>query len=141
MIEAIGDLWTHPAEFRCITTNGVVTSQGYLVMGAGVALQAKKRFPNLPKKLGSWVKQYGNRAFLCRDEGLLTFPTKNDWRHESTLSLISQSASQVLAIVNKYGLKSIVMTRPGCGNGRLEWEEVKPTLQFLDDRFTVISGA
>lgn len=52
MKEAQGDLWTLPAEFRCITTNGIWSKNtGEAVMGAGVALDAKRRYPDLPRRL------------------------------------------------------------------------------------------
>lgn len=32
-----------------------------------------------------------------------------------------------------------VLPRPGCGNGRLTWEQVKPVIKFLPDNVWVIS--
>lgn len=49
-------------------------------MGAGVALEAKKRHTHLPAKLGDYVAKYGNRVFCLKTEGLLSFPTKLDDR-------------------------------------------------------------
>jgi hypothetical protein len=139
MRQEVGDLWTYPADYRCITTNGVVNRDS-LVMGAGVALQAKERFPHLPRMLAGWVNQYGNRPFLCRKEGLITFPTKKHWRERSDIELIVRSARLVVDIVDKYDIRSVVLTRPGCGNGGLRWEDVLPFLEVIfDDRFTVVS--
>lgn len=141
MREDIGDLWTYPAQYRVVTTNGIVSERtGCLIMGAGVALEAKKRFPGLPEKLGAWVVEYGNRAFICKPEGLLTFPTKHHWHDPSDVKLIRLSALQSLAIADKYDLRSIAMTRPGCGNGGLTWDFVKPYVEdVLDDRFVVLT--
>ena len=34
---------------------------------------------------------------------------------------------------------SVLLPKPGCANGGLNWEQVKPLLeQYLDDRFTII---
>jgi hypothetical protein len=138
MHEATGNLWEYPAQYRVITTNGVVTSRG-LVMGRGSAGEAKLIYPDLPHILGRWITQYGNRAFIYQPYRLITFPTKNHWQHSSIIELILQSAAQVVDIADKYRITSIVMPRPGCGNGGLNWREVKPKIsKILDDRFIAI---
>lgn len=140
MIEAAGDLWTHEAEYRLITTNGVIDEKGLLIMGAGVALDAKKRFPHLPYLLGGYVFEYGNRPFILKTEKIITFPTKRHWRDLSDVFLIRESAKLVVAIVDKFGIKSVVGTRPGCGNGGLDWKIVKPYIaDVFDDRFTFVT--
>ena len=36
-------------------------------------------------------------------------------------------------------LDKVYMARPGCGNGQLKWEDVKPLIApILDDRFIVV---
>ena len=139
MKEATGDLWTYPAEYRLITTNGVRNSLNELIMGAGVALEAKQRYTTLPAKLGKWVEEYGNRPFVCVEEKIITFPTKRNWRDLSDVFLIRESAKLIVAIVDKYGIGSVVGTRPGCGNGGLDWKTVKPYIaDVFDDKFTII---
>lgn len=140
MIETPGDLWAFPAQYVCVTTNGI-TRGGSLVMGAGVALEAKRRFPGLPKKLGGHVARYGNRAFFCRPEGVITFPTKRHWRDPSDVKLIRTSAQQVVDICNKFAVRSVALPRPGCGNGGLTWDFVRPYIEdILDERFTVVGS-
>lgn len=137
MIEEAGNLWDHDS-VRCITTNGVVL-HGNLVMGAGVALKAKRLLPSLPAKLGCWVMKYGNRAFYCKDEKVISFPTKHHWKHKSDIALILQSCYQVVEMADKFKLESILLPRPGCGNGGLDWSDVKPLIgEILDDRFIVL---
>lgn len=46
-------------DYVCITTNSILNKNGELVMGAGVALEAKQRFPELPKVYGSKIKKDG----------------------------------------------------------------------------------
>ena len=141
MIEAKGKLWEYPASWRCITTNATINSSGYLVMGKSCALEAKQRFPLLPKKLGEWVLAYGNRPFLCRGEGLITFPTKTSWRDLSNALLIRESANKIRDLADKFSLRDIVMPRPGCGCGGLTWDFVKPYIEdVLDNRFTVLEN-
>lgn len=140
MIEAQGDLWTYPADTRCITTNGIVKADGRLVMGAGVALEAVKRFPDLNRRLGAWIKLYGNRPFYCIKTNLVSFPTKHHWKDKSDLKLIVESARLVVALTDKFGFQSVALPRPGCGMGGLSWLTVKTELQpILDDRFIVVT--
>jgi hypothetical protein len=37
-------------------------------------------------------------------------------------------------------LENVLVPRPGCGNGQLDWEDVKPILlDHFDDRFIVVT--
>lgn len=133
----VADLWTYPADFRVVTTNGVITPRG-LVMGAGVALQAKQRFPGLPVKLARLVLQHGNRVFVCHAERVISFPTKRHWREPSCLDLIRQSAEQLVQVVDRFAIATVALPPPGCGNGGLNWPVVRPILSRLfDDRFVI----
>ncbi len=64
MKEYVGDIWQSGADVICVTTNGVLRKNGDLVMGAGIALEAKKRYPRLPAFLGGCVKRCGNHLYL-----------------------------------------------------------------------------
>src|SRR4051812_14213950 len=112
-----GDLWQVPADWRVVTTNGVVKADGSLVMGAGVALEAARRFPDVPLRWGRWTRQYGSRVFLDRSAGLVAFPTKTDWRRPSPLELVELSTRQLVAIADKFALDCVVLPFVGCGNG------------------------
>ncbi|HRQ42375.1 MAG TPA: hypothetical protein PLD25_31040 [Chloroflexota bacterium] len=52
-----GDVWTAyvAADLFLITTNATITVQGALVMGRGIARQAKERFPGLDIALGGYI--------------------------------------------------------------------------------------
>jgi O-acetyl-ADP-ribose deacetylase (regulator of RNase III) len=139
--EQMGDLWAYPAEYRVVPTNGTLDARGRLVMGAGVAREARRRFPGLPEVLGAWVARYGNRPFRLLNEGLLTFPTKFDWRDKASLELVRASAVLLAEMVDKWGIKSVAMPRVGCGLGGLSWGSVSPILSpVLADRFVVLNG-
>ena len=62
MIEVLGNIWDYYENGFpiCITTNGNVSGIGYNVMGKGIALEAKKRFPKLPKMIGDHIRNAGN---------------------------------------------------------------------------------
>ena len=142
MIEVTGDLWTYPAEWRCVTTNGIVQKNRELVMGAGCALEAKMKYPAIPAKLGELVKIFGNLPFFLHEYKLISFPTKNHWKDPSSIELIEQSARHIASFARIHEITSVLSPRPGCGYGRLLWDDVKKVLEpiFNDDRFIIISN-
>jgi hypothetical protein len=141
MIEEFGDIWKMHGSARVITTNGVVRKDGACVMGRGVALQAKERYPGIEFALGEIIRIKGNHVFtLMSEEGdtFFSFPVKHHWRDRADLDLIRRSAEEIMEA--KFGRERILMPRPGCGNGGLTWEEVKPVIApILDDDFVVIA--
>ena len=138
MIEAQGNMWGYPADYRVITTNGFVKRNGECVMGRGCAKEAKDRYPELPSKLGTLIQAYGN-VVLWLGNDLFSFPVKHKWFEKADLALIEQSCQQLINHVNRDSV-DVVIPRPGCGNGQLNWNDVKPILdKYLDDRFKVIT--
>jgi hypothetical protein len=147
MREVTGDLWTYADQgaWVAITTNGTVRRDGSLVMGRGVALQAARRYPALPRELGRVVARSGNYVWLMVEYRLFSYPVKKAFYDGAEFKLIKQSAEQLVSIVeavNKGGLHqidSVYMVRPGCGNGGLHWADVEPVVRpILDDRFVIV---
>jgi len=153
MIEVTGNLWSYDAGLkpwdiaRVITTNGTVKNNGEAVMGRGCAREAADMWPRLPGYLGKRLARFGNHVFDLgtwdQVDYLLSFPVKYHWRDAADLDLIGRSAYQLATVATAIGVKCVVMPRPGCGNGRLDWEGfdgVKVHLQaILSDRFHVIT--
>lgn len=146
MKEIIGELWDYKLEdgyVKCITTNGTIKKNGRGVMGRGCALEAKRRCEaqgfDVSKRLAECVKTRGN-VVSWLNTGLLSFPTKYNWWENSDLELIKQSAEQLAIIANNFRDKWYVLPRPGCGNGKLKWEDVKPVIEnILPDNVLVIT--
>lgn len=122
----IGDLFASEAQTLVNTVNCVG------VMGKGVALEFKKRFPRL-------FEDYVNRCerkqvrlgepYMYRgaDEKLvLNFPTKGHWRSPSRLADIESGLDYFVAHYAEWNITSIAFPPLGCGNGGLEWAEVGP---------------
>lgn len=147
MMEATGDIWDYynQGNWIVIPTNGTVKRNGEAVMGRGLALQAKSRFPQLSFALGRFINAYGNVVFVSnlqnrefRSIKLITFPVKNHWKETASLHLIERSCNQLVYVAPQNFL--IYLPKVGCGNGRLDWKNVKPILEErLDDRFIVVS--
>lgn len=152
MIEVYGNIWEYHAkdlletysvaDVICITTNGTVKKNGKLVMGRGIARQAACRYPPLPALLGAHVTQHGNtpNIFLVFGTRFYTFPVKHNWWEVANLTLIKQSATSLEIIANSNPGYAFVLPRPGCGNGQLEWVDVKPIIEpILPDNVHVIT--
>lgn len=143
MIEVIGDLWEYePADVRVITTNGFVKNNGEAVMGRGCAREAKQKFPDISLELGVSIKKKGNIPFYFRKYGIMTLPVKHVWYEKADLDLICESCSlMVNGLVNNHSeWKNVLIPRPGCGNGQLDWTQVKIAIEpLLDDRFRIIT--
>lgn len=146
MIEISGNIWNAEYHPRVITTNGTINVNGKAVMGRGVALDAKNKYPTLSKQLGTRLKKFGNVVYWFNTYQLFTFPVKHDWWENADLDLITKSTTQLRDFVDTFksqqipGFDKIYIVRPGCENGKRKWEtEVKPILmQYLDDRFIVV---
>lgn len=149
MKEVRGNIWDfyNKGHWIVITTNGTVKATGEAIMGKGVALQAKRRFPRLPKELGARLKgcampygkfSRGNDMKIFYQYNIITFPVKHQWFQEADLALIEESCRQ-LQVGCHGNIDTKYMVRPGCGNGGLDWKDVKPILEkYLDDRFVVV---
>lgn len=141
-----GSIWDfHSKGYSvCIPTNGVITKAGKLVMGAGLALEAKEMFPGLDTVLGTQVKRYGNVPIFVPSHNLFSFPTKKHWRDQADMGLIINSARLLSDFIEIAAVKSQIMTpvmlpKVGCGLGKLSWRVMEPELEkILDERFAVV---
>ena len=161
MREIRGNLWdwySKPGTTVFITTNGMVRKDGAAVMGRGCALEAKQRFPGVEYLLGRLLKD-GCPCDTCKElgfdllphnrihslhplaEGVATFPVKHKWFEEADLALIQSSVEQMQKLLwfLDAAMPTFVLPRPGCGNGRLTWEQVRPLLEELHDNVLVIT--
>ena len=146
MREVTGDLWAYEGRkgFRiCITTNGFIKNNGCGVTGAGVAKQAMDKYPDFPRLLGQSLKTRGNVVSLITPQ-LMSFPVKHNWWEEADLKLITKSAKQLAERARKRPNLKFVLVRPGCGNGKRSWKEVRPIMVRyfgeLDNIFIIEKG-
>jgi O-acetyl-ADP-ribose deacetylase (regulator of RNase III) len=127
-----GNLLDAPAEAIVNTVNTVG------VMGKGIALMFKEAFPDNFERYDLACKQKRvqiGHMFATENlsfEGprwIINFPTKKHWRHPSKLEWIEQGLGDLKAFVQKHSIKSVALPPLGCGNGGLEWQEVKPLIE------------
>lgn len=138
-----GDLWLWPSTWKVITTNGSVRKDGYAVMGRGVALEATKRFPDIQRRLGRAILRGGNAVVVFPEYHIICMPVKHKWYEPADLDLIKSSVLSLKLVADAaehVGLDhDYAMVRLGCGNGQLNWCDVKPVIEpYLDGRFYVV---
>lgn len=144
MREQVGDMfedYLEPDVLYVITTNGFVKNNGSLVMGAGVAKDAKRLQKNIDVYLGDMVLAWGNHSFLLPGN-LVTLPVKHHWKDRAEIDLITRSLGELYNLWSSVGRPRLYLPRPGCGNGQLSWYNVQPLVQScfgMEDAVTVWS--
>ncbi len=139
------------AQIICITTNGFVKRNGECVMGRGIAKQMKEYIPSIPYLLGYKISSKGNHVYnlgrvnseklMFNKHWLISFPVKHNWWEDADPELIRRSAIELKQLMKGVN-KNVLIPRPGCGNGHLRWQDVKPILEEVfgdDDRFIIVS--
>lgn len=124
----VGDLFASGAQTFVNTVNCVG------VMGKGVALEFKRRFPEMYE---DYVARCNRREvrlgqpYLFRyltQPWVLNFPTKGHWRSVTKLDDIERGLRYLIERYEAWGITSLAVPPLGCGNGQLEWRIVGPTL-------------
>lgn len=123
-----GDMFNSPAQVLVNTVNVVG------VMGKGVALEFKNRYPDMFKEYLRICEDKSldvGKLFLWKksDKWVLLFPTKKHWRNPSKLEYIKLGLEKFKANCGKLGIESIAFPRLGCGNGGLNWDDVRPLME------------
>lgn len=103
------------------------------VMGRGVALAVKRRFPESFKRYATACAQgevCPGRVFVTEEAGLtlLHFPTKRHWREAARPNDIRAGLVDLVRIITERHLESVALPALGCGLGGLDWEDVHPMI-------------
>jgi O-acetyl-ADP-ribose deacetylase (regulator of RNase III) len=113
------------------------------VMGKGIALMFKERFPkNYQEYLvasKSGAVQIGKMFVSATDElsgpkWVINFPTKKHWRNPSKIEWVREGLEALKEVIREKRITSIAIPPLGCGNGGLNWSNVRPLIQeYLND--------
>lgn len=123
-----GDIFSSPSKVIVNTVNTVG------VMGKGVALEFKNRYPDMfqsYKALCDEKKLDVGKLVLWKNSSkwVLLFPTKRHWRNPSKMEYIEKGLMKFVENWDKLGANSIAFPRLGCGNGGLDWGDVRPLME------------
>lgn len=127
-----GDILADDAQALVNTVNVVG------VMGKGIALQFKRRFPGnfdaykdacesgdlRPGRMFVWPT-----GQLEPPNYVINFPTKRHWRADSRLSDIEAGLQDLLGVLIDLKVASVAIPPLGCGNGGLDWADVQPLIE------------
>lgn len=99
------------------------------VMGKGIALEFKKRYPLMYEEYKEHCKNNLisiGKLWLYKKESpwILNFPTKLDWRNESKIVYLQQGLVKFLDTYRRKGITSISFPLLGTGNGGLPKNQV-----------------
>lgn len=122
-------------ESGCQTLTVTVNTVGD--MGAGIAKEARLRFPDMAEayreqcetrelQIGKlWLWKHSDPWILC-------FPTKTHWRQPSRLSYVRTGLAKLADSYRHRGITRLAMPHLGTAHGGLSWEAVRPLVhQYL----------
>ncbi|MBA7680153.1 hypothetical protein ES703_88463 [subsurface metagenome] len=124
----VGDILKSKAQTLVNTVNCVG------IMGKGIALEFKNRFPEMFKDYVQRCEHHKVRIgqpYIYKSlfgQQIVNFPTKEHWKSVSKVSDIEQGLDFLLAHYKEWGITSIAIPPLGCGNGQLEWKVVGPLI-------------
>jgi O-acetyl-ADP-ribose deacetylase (regulator of RNase III) len=131
LVDAEGNLLDAAADALVNTVNTVG------VMGKGIALQFKQAYPANYRTYEAACRRGDvslGRMFVT-ETGVLgqprlvvNFPTKSHWRARSRLGDIEAGLADLRRVITDYAITSIAVPPLGCGNGGLDWRDVRPLI-------------
>jgi O-acetyl-ADP-ribose deacetylase (regulator of RNase III) len=124
----VGDILKSKAQTLINTVNCVG------IMGKGIALEFKIRFPEMFK---DYVEKCARKEVKPGEPYLyktlfppqiVNFPTKDHWKSVAKISDIEHGLQYLLVHYKEWGITSLAIAPLGCGNGQLEWRAVGPLI-------------
>lgn len=100
------------------------------VMGKGIALEFKHRFPKMYTSYVKICKQQLLKPGLLylwtkSEPWVLNFPTKYHWRYPSKIEYIEAGLKKFSSTYKKHGISSIAFPELGTQSGKLDWPLVQ----------------
>lgn len=116
------------------------------IMGKGIALMFKERFPE-NFKLYADACDAGEVAIgrmfvtpgveLNGPRWIINFPTKKHWRQPTKIEWIRSGLEDLKRVIREKKIHSIALPPLGCGNGGLDWADVRP---LIEDKLGDLEG-
>lgn len=107
------------------------------IMGKGIALMFKERFPRnfeaYTRACEASEVRIG-RMFVTENKEffgprwIINFPTKTHWRVKTRIEWVEQGLKDLVRVIRNKDIHSMSIPPLGCGNGGLDWREVRPLI-------------
>ena len=108
------------------------------IMGKGIALMFKERFPRNFEayaracaagevRLGRMYVTENKEPFGPR--WIVNFPTKTHWRVKTQIEWVQEGLNDLVRIIAEKDIRSIAIPALGCGNVGLDWRVVCPLIE------------
>lgn len=107
------------------------------IMGKGIALMFKERFP---RNFEAYVRACGagevriGKMYVTESKELfgprwiINFPTKTHWRVRTKIEWVEDGLEDLVHVIREKAIRSIAIPPLGCGNGGLDWDDVRPLI-------------
>jgi O-acetyl-ADP-ribose deacetylase (regulator of RNase III) len=108
------------------------------IMGKGIALMFKEHFPRNFEayaracdagdvRIGKMFVTENKELFGPR--WIINFPTKTHWRVKTKIEWVEEGLMDLVRVICEKDIHSIAIPPLGCGNGGLEWHDVRPLIE------------
>ena len=123
-----GNIFDSPTQVVANTVNCVG------VMGKGLALEFKSRYPDMYadyKKRCDQKQVKPGEPYIWENDRvqILNFPTKRHWREKSRLDDIEAGLEYLSTHYEQMGIYTLALPALGCANGGLDWKDVRPLIE------------
>lgn len=127
----VGDIFTSEADWKVVPVNC------FGVMGKGLALEFKNRYPEMFQGYRDICRKgcfTPGMLWAWKEDKILCFPTKYHWKDSSKLEWIENGLCKFLSHYQRLGITSIAFPLLGCGLGGLREEEVLSVMENYLER-------
>lgn len=116
-----GNLFTSKAQTLINTVNTLG------VMGAGIALEFRLRYPDMYEKYVELCKQKQIKIgklwlYKSNDHWILNFPTKDDWKDDSKIEYLEKGLQKFVDTYKEKGITSVAFPVLGANHGNIDEE-------------------
>ena len=124
------------------------------VTGKGIALQFKKAFPGMfreyeaickanklhPGQMHVYELGLDDRGITANPRYIINFPTKRHWKGQSKLADIVAGLNALVDELKRRRITSVAIPPLGCGQGGLDWDEVRPLIERAMERIPEVEA-
>lgn len=97
-------------------------------MGAGIALEFRRRFPDMPAYCLSRKPRVGEAVLYEDSRRIFNLVTKQRHFHKPTYDTLTAALADMKRLAASSHTPRIAMPLIGCGLDRLQWDKVRPLI-------------